>query len=298
MNNQRLKEISLALCLNHIDKTEDKITYSNLIKTLSAVIAAIGREEYDIFISIFQKSIGDGILGATRKELVAVSKLIYSPQTISKKFNKNKNWFYYKHQDLYNRDFINEDFLNSLTPQFNTEKEKFVVDFMLNFIKNIQFELGEDSLEMYDKERTLELEFYLIYNRLLNTFHNVPMVDKIIFNICTAFNIDYASVSQLKNNMHLIDRTYPNFKYNTRYLMQEICTLYTKKGLNKGAIGSKVLFKGSNFFYNNTNKEYGKIIDDADLSWQYVPTIEWSNLEKGAVLRFIDIFHTFIRYDA
>ena len=78
--------------------------------------------------------------------------------------------------------------------------------------------------------------------------------------------------------------------------MQEIVTLYTHKGLSKGAIGSKVLGKGSAFLYNNTNKKYSEISKE-DMSWQYVPTLDWSVINKGMVLKFIDIFHTFIKYD-
>ena len=79
--------------------------------------------------------------------------------------------------------------------------------------------------------------------------------------------------------------------------MQEICTLYTSKGLSKGTIGSKVLDKSTNFFYNNTNKEYGKVIQESDMDWQYIPTLDWTNLDKGAVMKFINVFHSFISYE-
>ena len=33
------------------------------------------------------------------------------------------------------------------------------------------------------------------------------------------------------------------------------------------------------------------------MSWQYVPTIDWSNLDKSSVMRFIDVFQMFSEYD-
>lgn len=297
MENKRLKEIKLALCLNHIDKSSDKIEYTILIRTLSALAAALGKEEHEIFIRMFQASIGDGLMGATNKELVATYNKYYTVKTMSQKFGKSDNWFFITYKDLLSRNFDTEEYLDSLKPRFKEEKEINLVNFMLDFIENVKFELGEDSSELSDKERTLEIEFYLVYKKLIEVLQNAGVVNKFIFNVCNLMNIDFNSVAQLKNNIHYIDRSFPHFKYNNRYFMQEICTLYTKKGLSLGAIGSKVLGKGTNFFYNNTNKEYAKIISKEDLEWQYVPTLDWENIDKGAIYKFLNILHTYIRYD-
>ena len=33
------------------------------------------------------------------------------------------------------------------------------------------------------------------------------------------------------------------------------------------------------------------------MDWQYTPTLDWSNINKGSVMKFIDIIHTFIKYE-
>lgn len=295
--NERLQEIKLALCLNHIDKSKDKNEYSLLVKVLSCLAAALGKEEHDVFIRIFQSSIGDGILGATSKEIMATHKAFYTVKEMSEKFNRHPTWYYLNNKDLFARNFINDTFLNSLHPKFNSEKEKNLVKTLNSFIDGIKFELGAKSDKFAGKERTLEIEFYLIYNRLLAVLQNNVAVNKFVFNICNLFHIDYNSIAQLMHNTYLIDRSYPKFQYNHRYFMQEICTLYKSKGLSLGTIGSKVLGKGTAYFYNNTNKEQGKEIKEEDLEWLYTPTLVWDNIEKGSVYKFIDIFHTFIEYN-
>ena len=79
--------------------------------------------------------------------------------------------------------------------------------------------------------------------------------------------------------------------------MQEIVYLYHEKGLSLCQIATKVLDKPNNFFYIGTNKEYTKLIDSEDISWQYTPTLDWTYLKKGSIMKFIQLFHTFIKYE-
>lgn len=292
----RINEIKLALCLNHIDKAEDKIEYNLLVKVLSSLVAALGKEEHELFVNMFQKSIGDGLMGASRKELVYTQKQCFSASAISSKFKKHPYWFSYTYKDLISRAFDNEEFLESMTPKYTDDKAVMVINFVLNFLENFKFELGETNHQLVNNERTLELEFYLIYNKILNITQSATITNNFIYNVCHLLNIDYNTIAHLKNNIYIIDRTFPAFKYNKRYFMQEITTLYTNKGLSKGTIGSSVFGKSTNFLYNNTNREYGKVIKEEDMGWQYCPTMEWDNLDKAAVMKFIDIFHRFMSY--
>ena len=79
--------------------------------------------------------------------------------------------------------------------------------------------------------------------------------------------------------------------------MQEIVYLYHKKGLSKCQIASKVLGKNSNFLYIGSNKHYNNLIDNDNVDWQYVPTLDWGNINKVSIMKFVDLFHTFIKYD-
>ena len=172
-----------------------------------------------------------------------------------------------------------------------------MIDILNDFIENFKIPkiLVHSGLEM--KERTLELDFMFIYDKLIEIFNNIGYVDKLIFNICNAYDIDYSTIAHLKNNIHMISRSYPKFKNNGRYLTQEIVTLYTYRGYKKGTIGSKILGKGSSYLFAKVRSSIAEPIKQEDMTWQYVPTIDWSNLDKSSVLKFIDVFQMFSEYD-
>lgn len=294
--NKRLKELKLSFYINKIDKVDNKIRYNNMMKLLSCLVACFNKEAHKEFTKLIQLTIGECFLKATPKEIVATCKTYFSNRQASQALGIGYSTFYYRYKDLLNRDFMTKEFIESLHPMFNSEDGVLMVNVLTNFIENFKYELGSESHKLEDKERTFEIEFLLIYNKLMEVLHNAGLCDKFIFNLCNLFDIDFTSIAQLKNNIHIISRAYPAFRYNNRYLMQEIVTLYTQKGVSKGAIGSKVLGRDSSFLYNGTNKKFSSIPED-DLDWQYSPTLNWETINKGAVYKFINLFHDFIRYD-
>jgi hypothetical protein len=297
MENRRLKEVKLAVQLNHIDKARYKETYKNLLKILSSFALSFNGETNRMFANAVEGSIADGFLGASNKELIACCKKYYSVRTFNKKLGTSLTTFYKRFNDLLNRDFINEEFLNELKPVLDTKEEMIMVDYMTSFIDN--FKLPEDITipRKLNTERTLEIDFYIIYSKLFSMFRNDNFIAKFIYNICESFNLDYPTIINLKNNIHIINRSFPNFRYNTMYFKQEIVTLFTERGYKKGTIGKKVFEKQSNYLYNNGAKTFAKVINDEDLSWQYAPTIDWKDMDTESVKRFIDILHEFSDYD-
>lgn len=294
--NKRLRELKLSLYINHIDKAPNKDLYSMLLKLLNCIAATIGENAHKSFIKLIQLTVGGSLLRANNKELVACFRTYFSDRAVIRRLGVSGNYFYKTYNDLLNRNFKTKEYLDSLKPIFDKSEDSIVIKTIINFIENFKYELGREEHDLMDSERTLELEFLLIYNKLIEVFNNVGFCDKLIYNICNVFDIDYSSIAQLKNKIHIINRSYPNFRYNNRYLMQELVTLYTHKGLSKGTIGSKVLGKTSSYLYNGTNKKY-KVMSKDELSWQYVKTIDWELINKSAVIKFINLFHTFIRYD-
>lgn len=290
-NNKRLKEIKLSIYLNYIDKIKNRKEYSKLMRLLTCIASTLGEEYMDSFSKIISLSINDGFIEASNKELILACKKYLSINRAAHLLGKSHSNFYYKYGDLLGRNYE----VNDMKPKLDTDVDFMLVDFMTNFIDRFKFKLGDDIHDLKGHYRTLEIEFWLIYDKLINIFRNVGLCDKFIFNLCNAYDIDYTTIAQLKNNIHIITRMYPSFRYNNRYFMQEIVTLYTHKRVSKGTIGSSVLGKNSSYLYNNSNKKYTVIPED-DM-WQYAPTLEWKNLDKDAVLKFIDVFHSFIRYD-
>lgn len=295
--NRRLKELKLSFYINYIDHANDKLIYNKIMKLLSALIGSVGKEEHEIFTELTMKSVGGNLLNATDKEIVATANTFFSNMRASKLLGISNATFYNRYNDLINRDFMTDSFLESLKPLYDNEKAFNVIDLVINFIENFKFDIGNDDIDIKNNNRTLEIEFWLIYDKIMSILQNNIVCDKFLFNICNLFNIDYNDIAQLKNNIHIITRQYPHFRYNNRYFMQEIVYLYDKKGLSKCQISSKVLGKDNNFLYIGTNKSYTKLIDSDDAEWQYVPTIDWSKIDETSVTKFIDLFHTLIKYD-
>ena len=294
---QRLKELKLAIYINHIDKQRNKAIYLDIMKLFSCVVKAFGEEYEELFIKMWQKSIADNLMGASNKEIIATVKEYFTNAEASSKLGISSAHFYRKYRDLLDRKFMTKEFTDSLTPMFDSYEAYVLVEVLIKFIEDFHWKLGKKDHELREHKRTLEIEFYLIYDRLMNIIQNSGICDKIIYNICYTFNIDSATIMNLKNNIHVISRIYPNFRYSHRYFMQELVYLYNKKGLSKYDIATKVLNKSRSFFYNGTNKKYCELLDNEDASWQYATTIEWSNMRVPSVLSFIDVFHSFIRYD-
>lgn len=296
-NNRRLKELKLAFYICKIDKSPDKLTYSRMMRLLSCLAGALGKEEHSAFAKLTMLSVGDALLRATDKEIVATTKAFFSNRRASELLGISNATFYNRYNDLLNRDFVTEEYLEKLEPLFKEEKEQLVIDLITGFIENFKFNTGNDQHHLRDNERTLEIEFWLIYDRLMSILNNSIVCDKFLFNICNLFEIDYNDIAQLKNNVHVISRQYPHFRYSNRYFMQELVYLYNDKGLSKCQIASGVLGKDANFLYVGTNKQYNNLLENDNAEWQYVPTLDWTNIKKGSVMKLINLFHTFIGYD-
>lgn len=296
--NDRLKEIKLSVAINHIDKAKSLITYRKLLKILSCLALTISIDANNRLSELAQISVCDGLARATDKELYATLSTFFKVTNAAKKLGITNTTFYRRYGDLMERNYITEEYLNSLQPIFNDPESKLMVSIVNRFIDNFKLpKMGNTNNDLEDRERTLELDFMLVYERLVAAFGNIGVVDKFIYNICIAFNIDFATISALKNNMHIINRTYPKFKYNNVYLMQEIFTLYTYRGYKKGSVGTKVLQRANNFMFSKSAKNYSKVIPKEDLDWQYARTVDWDNLDKESVKRFIKLLHDFSDYD-
>lgn len=298
MESKRLDEIKLGIHINNIDRTSDAMMYRELLRVLSCVAISLGAEENKALSELAQMSVCKGFARATDKELIATIKKYFKPTNACKKMGCSFYNFKNKYDDLLNRNYDNEEYLKSLQPIIKSSNGQVMVRVLNTFIDKFKI-----PTELYNKtkfeemDRTLEIDFVLIYEKLMQIFNNYAFVDKLIFNLCNAFEIDYPTIAHLKNNVHVMNRTFPNFRYNHRYFMQEIYTLFSARGYTKGAIGSQVLQKGTQYLHTACGKNYAKAIPEEDLAWQYIPTIEWKNLDKASVHKFIQVLRDFVRYD-
>ena len=133
--NRRLKEIKLSIYLNHIDKVKDKILYNKLLKILSCVALSISGESNKKLAELLPMSVCDGFARATHKELYATLNTFFGKYEAIRKLSSNGTSFYRKFGDVMNINYINDDYLNSLTPILNDNVSFQMVDILNKFIK-------------------------------------------------------------------------------------------------------------------------------------------------------------------
>ena len=296
--NKRLQEIRLAIIINRMDKRLDNNNFKNAIDLLSVLAYTFGEDYLKAFEQFVSKSINNNILGANDEEIIAsFMEAGIAPTQMS--FDLCMN--YQRFIDRFHKYTTNPNLVAEVTEKYpNTifdEKYCVLWNVLYRFLINIKFPVGEKYHSLRDHKRTLELEFYLIYSKLMDILTNESLVSKFIFSICNTFNIDFNVINNLKSNLIYITRMLPHFVYNNRYLKQEIVTLYLNKGVKKGTIGSKIFNKGSNYLYQRDTKVFGNKIKEEDMLWQYIATIDWNHINANEVLRFIDLFHDFIRFE-
>ena len=296
--NKRLQEIRLAILINRMDKRLDNNNFKTAIDLLSVLASTFGEDYLKAFEELVSRSIHNNILGANDEEIIAsFIEVGISSTEASKQLGLN----YQRFINRFHKHIINPNLLEEIKEKYpNTifdEKYNILWNTIYRFLIRIKFPIGEKYHNLREHKRTLELEFYLIYNKLLEIFTNETLISRFIFSICTTFNIDYNTINRLKTNIVYIARIMPHFTYNNRYLKQEITTLYLNKGVKKGTIGSQIFNKGSNYLYQKDTKVFGNKIKNEDMLWQYIATLDWKNLNANEVLRFIDLFHDFIRFE-
>lgn len=296
--NKRLQEIRLAIVINRIDKKLDDSNFKKVIDLLSVLAYTFGEEYLQAFEQFVSKSINNNILGVNDEEIIAsFVEAKIAPTQMSKDLCMN----YQRFVDRFHKYIRNDNLIEEVSEKYNTTifDEKYCVlwNTIYRFLVNIKFPVGNKEHKLREHKRTLELEFYLIYSKLADILTNETLVSKFIFSICNTFNIDFNTINLLKSNLIYITRTLPHFTYNNRYLKQEITTLYITKGVKKGTIGSKIFNKGSNYLYQRDTKVFGNIIKEEDMNWQYITTMNWEHINATEVIRFIDLFHDFIRLE-
>ena len=296
--NDRLLEIVAAAYLNNISNFINKRKFKDTIVILTSLVEVVDSSYREMFFKLLDESSNEKLLGASKKELYAALKVFYKKKSIiSKKLNLSYNTFKYRYADLIDRDFITDDFINSLEPVFiKSEKERELCKLIVNFLDNFHYLVGENYFEYYDHPRTLEIEFYIIYQTLVEVIRNNAKVEQVIYNICNQLGIEWSHISYLLRNLINIERS--NQPYGEKQFKSEIFNLYYLKGFNKAEIGKYVLKSNTNYYapgYNNMTKDITN--DEFNFGITYTPTIEWNVLDKSVITRFISLFDNFVNAD-
>ena len=295
-DNDRIIEVRTSYALNRIYNYVNKKNFKEHLILLECLVESVDEENKDTFLELVKNSVSENILGASKKEIYAAMKAFGDkPNDIIKRLGVSRYVFNSTYADLKNRDFINDKFVESLKPKLD-EKGKNICMLINNFIENFTYLTGDDYFEHYDSDRTLELEFLIIYNKIVEILQSPNAVEHFLYKICNTLEIDWSTISSLLRNINFISRSTTNQIMGAQQLRLEIFNLFYLKGFNKSEIGKTIFNKKGSIYYNkNYDKSTKNITDDEwEFNLTYSATLDWSHLNKDAVLKFISLFKGFV----
>ena len=291
----RFTEIITSYTLNRVCNYVNRKKYKEHIEIIKNFVKSIDESYEKNLIEIFENSYNEQIVGATKKEIFAAMRYRYEkPKEMCKKLGLSRYQFNNTYKDLINRNFENDDWLSSLKV-FSNEKTIEMCKILNKFIDEFQYLAGEPYYRHYEIYRCIELEFYIIHNTLVKILGSSQVVEKFLYNLCLALDLDWGTISYLIRNLYLISRNDDIQVNGSKQLKQEIFNLMYLKGFTKGDVGEVIFEKPRNTYYSSGYSYMTEDItnDEWAFSLTFTPTIDWRHIDKDIVLRFIDIFRSF-----
>lgn len=295
-SNRRLIEVRTAYTLNRIYNYINRKNFKEHLILLECLVESVDENNKDIFLDLVKNSVGENILGASKKEILAAMKVWNNhPKEIASKLGLTTSKYCTIYSDLKDRNFITEEFIAELKPSLN-ENGTDMCKLLNSFIDNFKYLTGEDYYDKYDNARTLELEFLIIYNRIIDIMQSPNAIERFIYKVCCSLDIDWSTISYLVRNINFINRTNTNQIMGKQQTRLEIFNLFYLKGFTKGEIGKVIFNKGNKVFYQKSYESSTRDItkNEWEFSLTYTPTLDWETLNKNEVLKFISLFKGFV----
>ena len=295
--NKRLIEVRTAYALNRIYNYVNRKNFKEHMIILESLVESLDETNKDVFLDIVKSSVGENILGASKKEIYAAMKVLSDDKKneMAKKLGVSSSSLYRLYAELANRDFINDEFISTLKPVLSEQGTE-ICKVINDFIDNFNYLTGDDYYEHYDHFRSIELEFLIIYNKIVEILGHPRAVDSFLFKLCMALEIDWSTISTLVRSINFIARENTNQIMGKQQTRQEIFNLFYLKGFTKGEIGKNIFGKDGKVYYTKSYEKTTKDItkDEWEFSLTYTPTLDWEHLNKEEVLKFISLFKGFV----
>ena len=294
--NRRLIEVRTAYTLNRIYNYINRKNFKEHLILLECLAESIDEANKDVFLDLVKNSVGENILGASKKEILASVKVYDDkPKKIIEKLGLSSAKYYGIYGDLKDRNFINETFVNDLKPVLD-ENGTELCKVINNFVDNFKYLTGEDYYDKYDNPRTLELEFMIIYNKIIEIVQSPRQIETFIYKLCCNLDIDWSTISYLVRNINFINRTNTNQIMGKQQTRLELFNLFYLKGFSKGEIGKVIFNRDNRTFYHKSYESSTRDItkNEWEFNLTYCPTLDWSTLNKDEVLKFISLFKGFV----
>lgn len=294
-NNERLIEVRTAYALNRIYNYKNRKNFKEHSILLQCLVESIDETNNERFQDLIANSYEEKILGASKKEIYAAFKAFYdSNYAVAKKMGVSSSYLYRNYGDLINRNYINDDFIKSLVPACSDDYLP-MLNFMNSFIDKFHYLSGDAYYEYYDHPRVLELEFYLIYQKLYEIYNGSTNLEKFLFKLTTALELDWNTIAYLIRNIYIIERLNVDKVIGTKQFKQELFNLGYLKGFAKYKIGNELFGKDGKYYYTKGYEFMTKDItkDSWEFQLTFVATLDWQVIKKDDLMKLIEVFRSF-----
>ena len=294
--NNRIVEIRTAYALNRVYNYVNRKKFKEHVILLECLAESIDEDNKDRFLKLMELSTQEKIVGASKKEILATFQAFYEkPTIIAERMGISRSYFYNLYKDLLSRDFINDNFIKSLKPSLSEDYLP-MCELINSFLDNFKYLTGEPYYNHYDSPRVMELEFWLIYDKLYTIFQGSSNMEKFLYKVCTTLDIDWASISYLLRNVHLIQRLSVDKVLGIKQFKEELFNLGYLKGYKKYEIGNTLFGLNGKIYYNKSYDSVTKDItkDDWEFQLTFTPTLDWQNIKHEDVLKLIEVFRSLV----
>ena len=296
-NNNRLVEVRTACILNRIYNYKNRNKFTNHMYILQCLTESIDEENRDRFLKLLEDSCQEKVLGASKKEIYAAMRVFSDDNSslIAKRLGLSYSTMQRQYADLRCRDFINEKFIKELK-EVSDEKTLEICRLINAFVDSLDYLTGDADYIHSDHNRSLEIEFWVLYDRLNHIFENPYYLERFMSKVCLLLEIDWGTISLLMKSIPNITRTSANQISGKQQFRQEVFNLFYLKVFKKYNIGQNIFGqKGSVFYTKGYDKSTKDITDNEwEFTMTYAATLDWSVLDKESVKKLINIFREFV----
>lgn len=293
---QRAKEVKFGLYINYLKRVMPDVKFSTIAPILGCLSRCMGSKEYEQFIKVYSDSLFNNNGGASNKDIATVISLFFSVNQGRKLLGIATPTYKRDYEGLFDDELDIATHLVSMKPTLEEDSVP-LLDTLIKFLEQFRVATKNSSnTSINDLTRTLEIDFYFIYKKLIEIFNNELFARNFIEQVCYRLDINFPSINKLMMGMYKLDRRYPSFLNAHGYFVNEVVTLYTARGYTKSYIGEKILGYTKQYLLSGSCKRLAKPFEGSELSALYHPALEYLDCEKQDIIKFIALFHNISDY--
>ena len=280
-----LSELRLSIFANKVAQASTSLVISLFFKLLSAM-TAYGSKGTIIWENFQELCQNKNMLGASNIEIALMFNKYFTVKEACKYIGVSRYIYNAKYQSLIEDKALSVNAMKVMKPHCN-EDTHFILEIFSDFLDKFKYLPVSKDFHYDNEERQLELEFSLICDNLIDVLGKT-IAYYFIKDILRNYGIEAYTIEYLWKQLPFIERKLPNTPYNKSLYINDLIRYGLARKLSKANICRYLLRKSQNYLRSGYIRR--RI---ANLDWEgygAYSVIDWSGLNKTAVLSFISIF--------